>query len=104
MPRKNSFKVPREWVVSGEWPSGSFDPETPDAVAHAVAVATALESALEGRNKSAVAAAAEIERSTLYDILAGKSWADMLTLAKLEAHLDATLWPREPAPKLKRQR
>jgi hypothetical protein len=80
-----------------------FDPEAPDAVAHAVAISVALSAALEGRNKKAVAEEADIVRSTLYDILAGNTWADTVTLAKLEACLDASLWPRDPAPVLKRQ-
>jgi hypothetical protein len=62
----------------------------------------ALSTALEGRNKSEVAQAADIRRSTLYDILGGNTWADMVTLAKLEACLATALWPREPAPTLNR--
>ncbi len=102
MRRSFGSKAPREWIVDGTWPTGRFDPEAPDAVAHAVAVAVALESALAGRNKSEVAEAADIRRSTLYDLLAGNTWADMATLAKLEACLRTGLWPREPAPQLRR--
>lgn len=89
-------------MVEGSWPTGRFDPEAPDAVAHAVAVAVALEAALTGRNKSEVAELADIRRSTLYDLLAGNTWADMVTLAKLETCLETALWPREPSPQLRR--
>lgn len=102
MRRTFGNKPPREWLIEGTWPEGAFDPEAPDAVAHAVAVSVALAAALRGKNKKAVAEEADIVRSTLYDILAGNTWADMVTLAKLEACLDATLWPREPAPELRR--
>ncbi|SDS83512.1 Helix-turn-helix [Nocardioides scoriae] len=103
MPRRSSlYRVPNQWLSAGTWPRGTFTADAPDAVAHAVAIAMALAAALEGRNKSEVAAAAEIERSTLYDILAGKSWPDTVTLAKLEAHLGQTLWPATPAPPLRR--
>lgn len=102
MRRTFGSRPPKEWIVDGSWPDGEFDAEAPDAVAHAVAVAVSLAAALEGRNKSEVAEAADIRRSTLYDILAGNTWADMVTLAKLEACLDAPLWPREPAPELRR--
>jgi len=95
-------KAPREWLIDGTWPDGEFDPEAPEILAHAVAVSAALSAALAGRNKSEVALAADIRRSTLYDILAGNTWADMVTLAKLESCLGAALWPREPAPGLRR--
>jgi hypothetical protein len=88
--------------MEGSWPNGQFDPEAPEVLAHAVAVSVALSAALEGRNKSEVASEADITRSTLYDILAGNTWADMVTLAKLESCLDTGLWPREPAPQLRR--
>lgn len=88
--RSSSFGTPNQWVASGEWPTGKFSKDAPEAVAHAVAIAVALAAALEGRNKSEIASAAEIEPSTLYDILSGKSWPDTVTLAKLEAQLGAS--------------
>lgn len=103
VPRRSSaYRVPNQWLQDGGWPEGTFSPDAPDAVAHAVAIAVALALALEGKNKSEVAAAAQIERSTLYDILTGKSWPDTVTLAKLEAHLGQSLWPSTPAPPLRR--
>lgn len=103
MRRTFGSRSPREWLIEGSWPDGEFDPEAPEVLAHAVAVSVALAAALEGRNKSEVAADADIRRSTLYDILAGNTWADMVTLAKLEGCLGTGLWPREPAPELKRR-
>lgn len=100
--RKSAFKTPRDWLVSGTWPTGTFASDAPEPVAHAVAIAVALNDALEGKNRSTVAAEAEVDRSTMYDILAGKTWADTVTLAKLEAYLQSAIWPREPAPALNR--
>ncbi|VXB04284.1 helix-turn-helix transcriptional regulator [Aeromicrobium sp. 9AM] len=102
MRRTFGSRPPREWLISGSWPDGEFDPDAPEVLAHAVAVSVALAAALKGRNKSEVAQAADIRRSTLYDILAGNTWADMVTLAKLESCLGTALWPREPAPELRR--
>lgn len=103
MPRRSSsYRVPCEWLVEGTWPDGKFAADTPAAVAHAVAIARALSEALRGENKSQIAARAEIERSTLYDILAGKSWPDTVTLAKLERELSLTLWPQSPSLELQR--
>jgi hypothetical protein len=104
VPRRSSaYRAPQDWLVSGTWPDGSFDPETPVAVAHAVAISVALTAALQGRNKSDVAKAAQIERSTLYDMLNGTTWPDTVTLANLEAILEVTLWPSKP-PQLRSQR
>ena len=104
MPRRSaSYRAPSDWLETGTWPDGTFAADAPVEVAHAVAIALALTAALEDRNKSEVAAAAQIERSTLYDILNGRTWADTLTLAKLEAHLQTSLWPSDPAPDLRRR-
>jgi DNA-binding phage protein len=100
--RSRTFGVPSQWVVAGKWPdTAQFSDDAPEAVAHALAIAIALAAALEGKNKSKVAQAAQIERSTLYDIIAGNTWPDTVTLAKLEAELGVTLWPSTP-PKLQR--
>ncbi len=34
-----------------------------------------------------------LARSTVQDLLAGRTWADLVTLAKLEEVVDAGLWP-----------
>jgi DNA-binding phage protein len=101
MPRRRNG-APREWVSEGTWPDATFRSDAPVEVAHAVAIAAGLAAALEGRNKSDVAADAGVDRSTLYDILAGRAWPDTFTLAKLERHLGASLWPTDPTPSLRR--
>jgi hypothetical protein len=35
-----------------------------------------------------------VDRTTIAEFIAGKSWPDIATLAKLEVGLDAELWPR----------
>ena len=97
MPRRSRlYRAPRDWVVDGQWPHGPFAADAPDVVAHAAEVATALQQALTGRNKTQVAREADVERTTLYDILNGRSWIDTVTLAKLELYLDLPLWPAHP--------
>lgn len=102
MRRTFDSRQPKEWLASGTWPEGEFEADAPDVLAFAVAVAASLSRALDGRNKSEVAKDAGITRSTLYDILAGNTWADMVTLGKLQAALGAPLWPDEAAPELRR--
>lgn len=100
--RSKSYRSPRDWLAAGTWPDGSFNHDAPEDVAVAVAIARALQEALEDRNKSRVASDAGIQRSTLYDILDGRSWPDTATLAKLERELDRGLWPAHPTPRLLR--
>ena len=100
--RSGSYRAPRDWVVTGSWPDGVFDPEAPHAVAHAVAIAKALEVALGDRVRSRVAQDAQIDRSTLYDILSGKTWPDLVSIANLERHLNTVLWPDALPPDVER--
>jgi DNA-binding phage protein len=89
-------------LESGEWPDGEFRADAPEAVGIAVAIAVALAAAVEGRSKTEVASAADIERSTLYDIMSGNTWPDSFTLAKLQVFLGTPLWPAESPPPLRR--
>ena len=97
MPRRSGpAGSPSDWVAEGAWPDGPLREGAPSVVAYAVAIAKALDQALEGQVRARVAEEAGIERSTLYDILAGNTWPDMVTLAKLEQCLNVTLWPTQP--------
>lgn len=53
-----------------------------------------LRIAIGERSNRAIAAEAGIDHVTLANILAGRSWPDLLTLARLENGLDAELWRR----------
>lgn len=102
MPRRSQqYRTPREWLADGEWPGGTFVEEAPTAVAYAVAISRSLEECLKGRSKAELARLAGIERTTLYDVLSGRTWPDAVTLAKLEQALDTRLWPDHPVPPLK---
>ncbi|WP_182111679.1 helix-turn-helix transcriptional regulator [Actinotalea sp. JY-7876] len=102
MPRRsNSYRTPREWLADGEWPEGTFEPDSPTAVAYAVEIARRLERSLGTRSKAALAREANLERSTLYDVLAGRSWPDAVTIAQLEQALQTRLWPDHPVPPLR---
>ncbi|MBL1287054.1 helix-turn-helix domain-containing protein [Streptomyces sp. For3] len=60
------------------------------------AIARALSEAMERQSLSAnaLAAAAGINRQVIANVLAGKAWPDLLTVASLEAALGEMLWPR----------
>jgi len=97
MPRRSKgYRSPREWLADGEWPEGTVVEDAPTAVRYAVEIAKRLEGELQGRSKTEVARRANIERSTLYDLLSGQTWPDAVTLANLEEVLRVRLWPDLP--------
>ena len=98
MPRRSAlYRTPNAWVSEGgAWPAGPFVADAPPPVRYAAFIAAALADALDGRARAEVARAAGLERSTLYDLLNGSTWADTITLAKLEIVLSASLWPERP--------
>ncbi len=53
-----------------------------------------LRDAMNGRSIRAVAAEVGMGNVTLLTVLAGKAWPDLATIARLEAGLDAELWPK----------
>ncbi|QLE76416.1 helix-turn-helix transcriptional regulator [Streptomyces rectiverticillatus] len=46
-----------------------------------------------GLSANRLAAASGVNRQTIANVLAGATWPDLLTIASLEAALDAELWP-----------
>ena len=61
-----------------------------------------LSKALEGANRTSIAIEAEVDRKSLYGLVSGTTWADMITLGKLERVLGVSLWPQQP-PILRRR-
>ncbi|MGU3411490.1 helix-turn-helix domain-containing protein [Microbacterium sp. M1A1_1b] len=81
-------KTPRE-LAPEPWP----EVKSPDPVAEAARVfAATLRAQVGERSTRSVAAAAGIHHVTLLRVLAGDSWPDIATLARLEIALDAKLW------------
>lgn len=84
--------------MNGTWPDGVFAHDAPEAVAYAIEIARNLAAALGGRTKVSVAEAADVQRTTIYDLLGGRSWADLVTLAKLDEALGVRLLPPDVPP------
>lgn len=91
--RRRVLGPPREYLASGIWPRGRIAKGAPPAVAYAKEISKRLDAALAGRSQSMVAEQADLARSTLHDIISGRSWPDIVTLAKLERLLGVRLWP-----------
>jgi DNA-binding phage protein len=93
--RSKPYRAPRDWVADGDWPDARFYADTPDVVGYAAEIARRLGAVVRAVNKTELSTSAEIERSTLYDVLAGRTWPDIITLAQLERLLEVRLWPSE---------
>lgn len=91
MPRRGISGPPRSFIVSGDWPDGEV--EGPAPVLYAAEVARRLATAVDGRSLRDVAAEADLDHTTLWAVLRGDRWPDLVTLAKLETALGVRLWP-----------
>lgn len=84
-------------AAGATWPG---DPTGGDDVAAGVAaaaqaaaaIAERLERALRGKNIAGIARDADVARSTIYDIVAGTTWPDIVTIFKLQETLGVRLW------------
>jgi transcriptional regulator with XRE-family HTH domain len=64
-------------------------------------LALRLGRALGGRSLREAGRVTGVDHTTVGDILAGRVWADIATLARLEAGLGADLWPGQGRGKAK---
>lgn len=86
---------PVQWLASGLWPDGELIAEAPPEAHRARANAMALRDALRERNLRQVAADADLAHTTIYDLLRGHTYGDVITLSRLEVVLGASLWPSD---------
>ena len=82
--------------MRGGWPVGAALPGAPRALELARAISIRLSEALEGRSVTEVAETADLARSTLYDIVNGATWPDLVSLGKLNDALGIDLLPALP--------
>ena len=100
--RRQAPGPPRSLLAPrGSWPDAplvesSLSPAVQAACAAAAEVAVELERALRTVSVAAIARDADVARSTIYDLLSGATWPDIVTLYKLEAALGVELWGRRP--------
>lgn len=85
---------PRGYLAAGDWPDGELVVEAPPGAEYALHISRVLRDALAERSQTDVAERADLSRSTLHDIVHGRTWPDVVTLAKLESTLHVRLWPK----------
>jgi len=84
---------------SSDWPDVACD----DSVAEvARLLAVAVRDALGTRSLREAGRLTGVDHTTIGDVIAGRVWADVATLARLEAGLGADLWPGKFPGKPKR--
>lgn len=84
---------PGDYAVSGQWPDCDLADDAPLGVRYALVISRMLREAVDDRNVVEVAEKAALARSTIYDIIAGRTFPDVVSLAKLEWALETRLWP-----------
>lgn len=95
---------PAIYIVDGMWPTGTLEVDAPLATTWATEIAEQLTSAIsdDDRTISAIADAAGVARSTIYGIMNGSRWPDLVTVGELEQQLGTQLLPRSPAQPFRR--
>ncbi|MFD8411713.1 helix-turn-helix domain-containing protein [Streptomyces sp. NPDC059650] len=86
-------RSPRELTDDPEaWPEQASADPAADAVRQ---IARTLEEALasHGLSLRAAAAGSGVNRQAIADLLAGRSWPDVATVARLAHFTNTTLWP-----------
>ncbi|WP_338683776.1 helix-turn-helix transcriptional regulator [Streptomyces acidiscabies] len=87
-------RPPRELARDPEtWTEADLSDPAAAAVQH---IARTLASAMSGRGLSlrGLAETSGVNRQAIADLLAGRSWPDVATVARLGAALGTPLWPR----------
>ena len=102
------LKPPREYVAEGgKWPQGPLVDNTPQEVLLAQGIACAIlrySNKPKKRSRREVARKANIGYQTLYNFLDGKTWPNIVTIARLEMFFNRRLFgnehrPRNPNPR-----
>ena len=97
--RDLSRRRPRDYLAPGEkWPTGELVGDADPEAHFAQGIAWRLRAFTEGEKMRSVAERANVSPQTLYNILNGTSWGDVVTIQRLEAALEQRLWVNGELP------
>jgi hypothetical protein len=88
-------RAPRDHIVAGQWPHAELDGD------HAASIAQELSSRLveaiaaRGGNINLISKTAQLNWQTITNLMEGRGWATIATVADLEHALGVELWPRD---------
>jgi hypothetical protein len=91
MPRRQGAKGSPKELAGTDWPAARVEENSP--VWYAQEIARRLEEAIGSQSLREVGRLAELDHTTISAVVNGERWADLVTLAKLEAALGVRIWP-----------
>lgn len=91
--RSAKDEIPLSYVTSGQWPDAVLTDDAPVSAVAALGLARRITEAAGDVSLREVARQAGVSSSTMTRIVSGQVLCDIGTLARLEAALDADLWP-----------
>lgn len=93
--RRGSVRPPIDYLADPDAPfvAGALTPDAPVEAIVAQGLARNISAALDGRKLIRVCEEAGLNRSTVQELVAGRGYCDIVTVAKLEAVLGVGLWP-----------
>ena len=104
MGRNQKLDKPCDYVQPGaEWPGGPLITGAPPEARLVRGIAQKLESRGARENVTKIAKRCGLTPQTIYNVLDGKTWPDLTTIAQLEAHYRVRLWGNEHRKKPKDQ-
>ena len=86
---------PTHYMPNEKWPHGTLTPDAPPEAHLAAALAIRLRKHMKGRTLDKMAERTGLGRQTINNILLGKAWPDIRTVARLEVALSKRLWGKE---------
>lgn len=100
--RKGLRPQPRDYLAPGSsWPDGPLEDGAPPEAALALSICQQFRDriATMGWTQSSTATKAGISRTTVINILSGKTWLDLPTIDRIERNLRKNVWNRDHHPR-----
>jgi hypothetical protein len=91
--RARLASAPAEYLLAGEsWPTGRLAKSAPPEATLAAGIASRMVEAMGGLSIRELARRSDVSPQTVSNLLAGRSWGDLVTLARIERALGVSLW------------
>lgn len=97
MPARTGLRGhPADYLATGEeWPHGRLVRDAPDEVRLVAGIVQRLQAVADGLGTREMSRRAGLSPQTVSNLLTGKTYGDVVTIARLERALDVELWGDE---------